>query len=107
MAADGVALRPLLAGAAPGREVEHAAAKLQEVLAQRDDMYRQADLTVSQLPVEGSQPPVSEAPAATAGRVLAALAAMLEADDTKKRLRSAPSTGSVTLMGTANGSLRI
>ena len=57
--------------------------------------------------MEGSQPPVSEAPAATAGRVLAALAAMLEADDTKKRLRSAPSTGSVTLMGTANGPLRI
>jgi len=106
VAADGVARRPLLAGAPPGGEIEHARVKLQEVHAQRVDMYRQSDLTVAQLAQDGTNPPLSESPTATAGRVLAALASMLEGDDTKKRLRSAPQAGSMTLRG-STGPLQI
>lgn len=120
MAADGVERRPLLAGAQPGQELEHAKVspklktninffslsqltrfhsmqtKLQAVFEDRAAMYSQADLTVEQLagPEGGSEPPT-----ATAQRVLARLAEMLAASDTKKRLRSAPEAGSVTLRG--------
>ena len=48
VAADGIALRPLLAGAPKGGEVEHAHAKLSAVLAKREKLYAQADMVGAQ-----------------------------------------------------------
>ena len=90
VAAEGVAARPLLAGAPPGQETEHAARLLGELLAARQTMYAQADETVGAGDV---------GPAAVAERALAALAARLAADETQKRLRTVPATDSVRLEG--------
>lgn len=106
VAADGVALRPLLAGAAAGDELAFATAKLQALHDSRAEMYGQADLTVGQLAPEGL-PVCSEQPAATTARVITALADMLSTSDTKKRLRSAPEAGSQTLRGSSRGPLSI
>lgn len=90
VAAEGVAARPLLAGAEPGKETEHAARLLADILAARRDMYAQADETVGAGDV-GAE--------AVAERALQALAGRLEADETQKRLRTVPATDSVKLEG--------
>ena len=70
---------------------------LEETYAARVDMYRQADVTVTQAAAgDGTTP---EAPAATAARALAAVEAMLAADDTRERLRRVPTSDSVKLEG--------
>ena len=76
-------------------------AKLQEVHAARAELYLQADLVVQQrlLSASPTAQPASESQLVTAARVVAALAAMLEASDTKKRLRSVPEPGTVSLKG--------
>jgi hypothetical protein len=73
---------------------------LQEMLDSRVDMYRQADVTVTQTPTS------TESAEATAARALAALDALLEADDTRQRLRRVPEADSVKLKG-SRGPLQI
>ena len=71
---------------------------LEETYAARIDMYRQADVTVAQA-AAGGDGSAAEAPAATAARALAAVEALLAADDTRERLRRVPSADSVKLEG--------
>ena len=71
---------------------------LQEMFDARSEMYRQADLTVTQ---------AAEPAAATASRALVALEAMLAADDTRERLRRVPDSDSVKLEGTSRGPKQI
>ena len=71
---------------------------LEETYAARVDMYRQADVTVTQAAAAGDGT-APEAPAATAARALAAVEAMLAADDTRERLRRVPTSDSVKLEG--------
>ena len=101
MAADGVGLRPLLAGAAAGREAEHALEKLREVHEARRELYAQADLALSVPLAAGAAE--TESPLVTTARLVAALAALLAASDTKTRLRSVPRAGSVALEGSSTG----
>ena len=70
---------------------------LQETFDARAEMYRQADVTVAALAADG--PAAAEAPIATAGRALAAVEALLAADDTRERLRRVPTADSVKLEG--------
>ena len=71
---------------------------LQETFEARADMYRQADVTVAQA-AAGDGSAAAEAPDATAARCLAAVEALLAADDTRERLRRVPTSDSVKLEG--------
>jgi hypothetical protein len=73
---------------------------LQEMLDARAEMYSQADVTVT---LAASS---AESAESTAERALAALDALLEADDTRQRLRRVPDADSVKLEG-SRGPLQI
>lgn len=103
VAADGIALRPLLAGAPKGGEVEHARAKLSDVLAKREKLYGQADMVA---PLHAGPDGEPESPVVATARLVAALAAMLKASTQKERLRAAPAEGSETIVG-GRGPLQI
>jgi len=73
---------------------------LQETYEARADMYRQADVTVALAAAGGDGAAATdEAPHATAQRALAAVEALLKADDTRERLRRVPAADSVKLEG--------
>lgn len=119
VAADGVARRPLLADAPPGREIEHAEGVLAAVASARAPMYAEADLVVQQQPLSSGGDDESaaqagggaslecEAAEATAARMVRSLARLLAEDDTRERLRRVPASGDITLTGAARGPLRI
>ena len=66
--------------------------------AARAELYAQSDLVLSLKQSEGALP-ATESAVVTTARLVAALAAMLAASDTKKRLRTLPLSGSVELLG--------
>jgi shikimate kinase len=95
IAKDGVEARPLFADAEDETAI---AAKIAEMMKEREKLYAEADLRVKLL-MDDDTGEEGEDLDGLCKRVLACLKRRIEEDDTKSRLKNEPKEGDITVSG--------